>query len=243
MDVGLDEPAAVHVRVGLDRRRRASPIRSVDSRSSAAELARGQRRGDPAQRAPAVAGPASSCDLRRATPSSTPAAASGSASRHGSATPSVLERVEHLVLGVGGVERDRARCASARVAAPRAGASTSSSRLLALDARLRRTRPSVEPSTSSASARSAGGALGGRGRVVELVREPGGHRAERREPLAVLLDRGERGSSTGRTCAHDRGGAPGGGRARARRSRSAGISAHRAPASSRDHAHAEPASR
>ena len=36
-----------------------------------------------------------------------------------------------------------------------------------------------------------GGARGGRGRVVELVGEPGGHRAQRGEALAVLLDRGD----------------------------------------------------
>ncbi len=35
-----------------------------------------------------------------------------------------------------------------------------------------------------------GGTLRGGGGVVQLVREPGGHRAERGEPLAVLLDRG-----------------------------------------------------
>ena len=34
-------------------------------------------------------------------------------------------------------------------------------------------------------------AAGGGGRVVELVRQAGGHRAQRRQPLAVLLDAGD----------------------------------------------------
>ena len=46
--------------------------------------------------------------------------------------------------------------------------------------------------TSSASASVGGRALGRGGRVVELVREPRRHRAERLQPLAVLLGAGRR---------------------------------------------------
>ena len=45
-----------------------------------------------------------------------------------------------------------------------------------------------------------GGAASRRRRVVQLVGEAGGHRAERREPLAVLLHAGDRGSSPAPTC-------------------------------------------
>ena len=50
---------------------------------------------------------------------------------------------------------------------------------------------SVEPITSSASASWAADAPGRRGRVVQLVGQSRGHRAQRGQALPVLLDRGD----------------------------------------------------
>ena len=47
-----------------------------------------------------------------------------------------------------------------------------------------------------------GGAAGSRGRVVQLVRQTGGHRAERSQPLAVLLHAGDP-AHHGRDLLHD----------------------------------------
>ena len=153
------------------------------------EAARGERRGDPAQRG---VGRRAGERVRRgrATPASTPAAASGSASRHGSATPSVLEARR--------AARPRRRRRRARRAPLRGGAGRAP-RAAARRAARPRSR-STPDSTKRADRRAddlqrlgqlRGRALGGGGRVVELVREAGRHRAERGEPLAVLLDRGD----------------------------------------------------
>ena len=111
----------------------------------------------------------------------------GEAPRLGDAE--VLEAVEDLVLGVGGVERaDRAR--ARRRARPPARAARRASPPGALDARTRRSgdRPAHDLERLDHLRR---GALRGGGGVVELVREAGGELAERGEPLAVLLDRGD----------------------------------------------------
>ena len=189
VQVDLDELAAVHVGVGLDRAdearhraRRLLQLGGEAARRSASRRPSAARRRSPGRR-PRRPG--------RATPRRRPAAASGSARRHGSATPSSSRRVEQLVLGVGRVERvERASRASARASAS----------LLQLDEplglararpRTRRSAPIVELITSSASASCAAGAPRRGGGVVQLVREPGRHRAERRQPLAVLLDAGD----------------------------------------------------
>ena len=100
-----------------------------------------------------------------------------------------LEALEQLVLGVGGVERVE------RGLRGRRGERLALQRderlgVLALDARLdeaaHRRADDVER-----VGQLGRGALGGGRRVVELVRQPGGHRAERGEPLAVLLDGGD----------------------------------------------------
>ena len=128
-----------------------------------------------------VAGPASAC-----TPVSQSrvdaGGASGSASRHASGTPSVLER------SASRLRRRRRRAPTSGAAlgglAQRlvAGGRRSAPRPRARS-RPPRTLSSVAPITSSASASSAAARLRGRGRVVELVREPGGHRA--RAPRAA----------------------------------------------------------
>ena len=103
--------------------------------------------------------------------------------------PAVLEDVEHRVLGVGRVERvepsRRAMQLPERLLLERRAAS----RRRRARCRSRRTPRSAWLMTSTASTRSRRRAARGRGRVVELVREPGGHRAQRGEPLAAGLAR------------------------------------------------------
>ena len=99
-----------------------------------------------------------------------------------------LEALEQLVLGIGGVERVERGAARGPLDRLARAARRALAASLALD-----------PGLDEAAERRAddverlghlrGRAAGGGGRVVELVREPGGHRAERRQPLAVLLDR------------------------------------------------------
>ena len=185
VQVDLDELAAVHVGVGLDRLHEVGHLRR-----RLLELAR-QRRGRsasprPTRSAARVAGPASSA-TRSSHAWSTPAPASGSARRHGSAIAEVLEAVEELVLGVGGVER--VELASARRGRARAWRGARRARRVgALDARLDEAadRPADDLERLD---HLRGRALRGGGGVVELVREAGRQLAERGEPLAVLLDR------------------------------------------------------
>src|SRR3954454_24147628 len=112
----------------------------------------------------------------------------------------VLEQLEHLVLGIGGgdgIERLALLGALDRLLL----GLEQLRRVLALDAGLHERAQRVVGDLERFHER-AGRALGRGGGVVELVREPGGHRAERREPLAVGLDRGQpRGDR--RDLAHD----------------------------------------
>jgi hypothetical protein len=109
----------------------------------------------------------------------------------GLADPEVLERLAQLVLGVGGVE-----CVQRR-AALRAAQCLGLERdqglgRIALDPGLDEARDRADHDVDGLG-QLHGRAARGRRRVVELVREPGGHRAERGEPLAVLLDRRDAG--------------------------------------------------
>ena len=182
--------AAIHVGVGLDGsdEARHAPRGLLQLRR---EAARRQRRGDPAERCisrrPGQRGDAAQPVLVDA----------GGGQRLGE-PPRLrhaerLEALEQRILGVGGIERVQrgaARRALDRLRVQR----DEPGGILALDAGL-----------DEASQRRAddvdrlhhliGGAPGSRRGIVELVRQARGHRAERRQPLAVLLDR--------RDAAHD----------------------------------------
>ena len=152
-------------------------MRRVDSCSSAASAARRERRGDPAQRG---AGRRRRRARRRA--SSHSCVDAGGRERLGEpprppATPSSSSASSSVVLGVGGVERvERASAPPRRSTASRCSATSSSAPARARRPP-RRSAPTSTLSTSSASAsRPRPRARGGR-RVVELVREPGRHRA------------------------------------------------------------------
>ena len=105
-----------------------------------------------------------------------------------------LEPLEQRILGVGGVERvergapgcalDRLRVQGDELRG-----------ILALDAGLHEPAQRRADDVDCLHHLVGGTAGGGRG-VVELVREPGGHRSERGEALPVLLDRSD--------AAHDR---------------------------------------
>jgi hypothetical protein len=229
VDVDLDELAAVHVGVGLDRADERD-MRSVDSCSSAA---RPRAVSDAATQrsAASVAGPASAATRRASRVDAGGGERLGE--RHGSATPSPRG---------GRAARPRRRRRRAR----RARAPAARGERLALQ----RDEPPASSRSMPASTKRRsraltdverlgqlrGGAARGRGRVVELVREPGGHRAERGEPLAVLLDRVS-GSSPGATWRMTRR-CTRGARARAGGSPRAGSSATR-HARLGHHAHAE----
>ena len=185
VQVDLDQRAAVHVGVGLDR---------ADERGHA--LGRLAQLGGERVRAVSVAATQRSAGVGRragervrrgrATPRRRPAAASGSASRHASATPSVLERSSSSSSASAASSASSA-VAVARARAPRAAARRAARPPRArprLDEARRSSRDDVERVGQLGAARARRG-----GRVVELVREAGGHRAQRGEPLAVLLDR------------------------------------------------------
>ncbi len=160
-------------------------MRSADSRSSSARpwavsVAATQFSAAPV---PGPARRATSCSHAR----STPAVASGSASAPGLAHVELLERLEHLVLGVGGVERPE----GAALGGGPHGLALQGHELLglrALDARLDEP-PDDRPEHLEGLGQIGCRALGRRGGVVELVGQAGGHRAQRGQALAVLLDR------------------------------------------------------
>ena len=156
-------------------------MRSVES---AARCASARAVSDAAtQRSASSVAGAGDARTRSSHSSSSPAARAARRSATASATPRSSSRVEHRVLGVGGVERVERRAlrgALERLALEREQLLG----VLALDAGLDE-RASASSMTSSASTRSRRRALGRGRRVVELVREPGRHRAERGEPLAA----------------------------------------------------------
>ena len=161
-------------------------MRAADSCSSAARPRARQRRGDPVQRGvgrrPGGVGdaPAATRRRRRRRPAARPGATA-------SATPRSSRRVEQLVLGVGGVERVERRGGSARVGGARCWSATSASASSrSMPASTKRSMRRGEDVERLGQLR--GRALGRGGRVVELVGQPGGHRAERGQPLAVVLD-------------------------------------------------------
>ena len=132
----------------------------------------------------------------RATPRRRPAAASGSASRHALVDAEVLEALEQRVLGVGGVERVERGAARGACRSPRRCSPTSSAASLALDAGLdERGAASVD---RVAGPRRSARPRGARPRagLLSSCASPAAIVPERGQPLAVLLDRGDRGSST-----------------------------------------------
>jgi len=102
-----------------------------------------------------------------------------------------LQTGEQVVLGVGGVERVEA----SRCGGPLDRLALQRDQLLgfgALDPRLDEARDRrADRLEHLGHLRSC--PAGSRGRIVELVREAGGHRPERGEPLAVLTDAGDAG--------------------------------------------------
>jgi hypothetical protein len=112
----------------------------------------------------------------------------------------VLEPVEHVVLGVGRVDG----AARLRGVGPGLGLALQRHEplgVLALQARLDERGDHAERDLQRVG-QLRGGALDRRRRVVELVREAGGHRAQRGEPLAIVVDGGQpRGDRSDR--AHD----------------------------------------
>ena len=171
------------------------PIRSVDSAISAASP---RAVSDAAIQATAALVPGTG---DRGKPLEPRGVDAGGGERLGQpprlADAEALERLEQRVLGVGGVERrQRALARAARSIASRCIA-TSSCACVALDPRVDE-QPDRRGQHVERLGEIGGGAARGGGRVVELVREPGRHRAERREALAVLLARRDR-ADTGRT--------------------------------------------
>ena len=178
--------AAVHVRVALDGADEVD-MRSVDSCSSAARPRTVSVAATQATAA-SVAGPASACD-RSSQPASSPAAASGSATRHGSATPRSSSR------------SSSASSASAASSASRAARELAPRERLALQGDEPGGPLALDPRLDKAPDRGADdldrlGHIRGRARarprrVVELVRQPGRHLAQRGQALALLLGRGD----------------------------------------------------
>ena len=202
-------------------------MRRVDSWSSLGQAARGERRGDPAEPRRRVAGPAAAA-TRSSQSSSRPAARErlGELPRLGDA---------ELLAGARAARprrrRRRARRApsrpSARAIASRCSATSASASSRSMPASTNRPHRRAHDVERLGQLRR--GAARGRRRVVELVRQPGGHRAERGEPLAVLLDAGEPAHHR-RDLAASRAGAPRAARARAggsRRARSVASAARR----------------
>ena len=100
-----------------------------------------------------------------------------------------LEPLQQRVLGVGGVERVERRAPvrpldRLRVQGHELGG------ILALDAGFHEAAQRRADDVDGLH-HLPGGAARRRGRVVQLVREPCGHRAERGQPFAALLDRGD----------------------------------------------------
>ena len=184
--VGDDDVAAVHVGVGLDRLDEvAHAVGGLQQLGR--EPARGQRGRDPLQRLRRRPGRRSRC-TRSSQSVSSPAAPSGS----------------DELPGAPGCRGPRARRASRprrrrrpsrpaaraprRARAPRAAAPAACRRPRARS-RSPRTRRSAWLIDLDGLDQVARRAARRRGRVVELVREPGGHRAERGQPLAAGLAR------------------------------------------------------
>ena len=135
-----------------------------------------------------VAGPASSA-TRSSHSRSTPAAASGPTTRQGSGTPSSSRRLDQLLLGI-------ARLESLQLVAALGGLerlAVQLDQLLGLRALDPRVHEAVDrrPHHVERLGQLPRRALRGGGGVVELVSQPGRHRAERGEPLAVLLPFGD----------------------------------------------------
>ena len=184
--VDLDEVAAVHVRVRLDR---ADEARHASRRllELVGQALCGEGRGDPAER-----GVGGRPGGRGDTVDPVLVEAGGDQRldelprlRH----PELLEPRQQLVLGVGRIERaERGLTLGARDRLPVQRDECLG--VAALDARLH------EPAHRRAHdlerlGHLRRGAARRRRRVVQLVGQPGGHRAERGQPLAVLLEAGD----------------------------------------------------
>ena len=186
VEVGVHDPAAVHVGVGLDRGDKGGhPLGRAEQ--LVGEVARGQRCGDPSERlAGRLVGQRG--DLLQ------PSCVEPGCRERLSKTPRLwhaqrLDPVEHLVLGVGGVQRAHRRAGGGLV--ERAAVQLDELRgVLALDARRHERADRRADRVERFDELGCGTARGGGG-VVELVREPSRHRAQRGEPLAGALDGGQ----------------------------------------------------
>ena len=181
-----DDAAAVHVRVGLDRAdERAHPVRRLAQLAD--EAVGGDRGRERAERG-------RGCRSRGGLHLCEPVVVDAGDRQRLRESPRIgdsqrLEPFAHLVFGVGGVERGQG-AALARLAEGLFAEIGDPGGALAFHAGVDE-RPQRRVHHVQRLTQLLGRPPRRRRRVVQLVREPGGHRAERGEPLPVLLDRGD----------------------------------------------------